>query len=40
MIKETNAVVLYVINATQLGIDDDKELLKEISSEMKKTGKQ
>ena len=40
MIKETNAVVLYVINATQLGIDDDKELLKEISSEMKKAGKQ
>ena len=40
IIKRTNAVVLYVMNATQIGIKDDKNLLKAISSEMKRAGKQ
>ena len=40
IIKRTNAVVLYVMNATQIGIKDDKQLLKDISSEMKRAGKQ
>lgn len=40
IIKRTNAVVLYVMNATQIGIKDDKELLKDISNEMKRAGKQ
>lgn len=40
IIKRTNAVVLYVMNATQIGIVDDKTLLKNISEEMKKAGKQ
>lgn len=40
VIKRTNAVVLYVMNATQIGIKDDKQLLKDISSEMKRAGKQ
>lgn len=40
IIKRTNAVVLYVINATQLGIKDDKNLLRAISNEMKRAGKQ
>lgn len=31
IIKRTNAVVLYVMNATQIGIKDDKQLLKDIS---------
>lgn len=40
IIRRTNAVVLYVMNATQIGIKDDKQLLKDISSEMKRAGKQ
>ena len=40
IIKRTNAVVLYVMNATQIGIKDDEQLLKDISSEMKRAGKQ
>ncbi|SDB13866.1 dynamin family protein [Butyrivibrio sp. INlla16] len=40
IIKRTNAVVLYVMNATQIGIKDDKQLLNDISSEMKLAGKQ
>ena len=40
IIKRTNAVVLYVMNATQLGIKDDKNLLRAISNEMKRAGKQ
>lgn len=33
-------VILYVINATQFGINDDSELLKNISDAMKRGGKQ
>ena len=33
-------VVLYVINATQFGINDDKELLEDIAEAMKRGGKQ
>ena len=40
IIKRTNAVVLYVMNATQIGINDDKQLLEDISAEMKRDGKQ
>lgn len=40
IIKITNAVVLYVMNATQMEIKDDKTLLESISSEMKRMGKQ
>lgn len=40
VIKRTNGVVLYVINATQIGIQDDKNLLQKISNEMKRAGKQ
>ena len=40
IIKRTNAVVLYVMNATQIGIKDDKHLLEDISNEMKRAGKQ
>ena len=40
IIKRTNAVVLYVMNATQIGIKDDKQLLRDISTEMKRAGKQ
>lgn len=40
IIKRTNAVILYVMNATQIGIKDDKQLLMDISSEMKRAGKQ
>lgn len=40
IIKRTNAVVLYVMNATQIGIKDDEQLLKDISNEMKRAGKQ
>lgn len=39
IIKRTNAVVLYVMNPT-IGSNDDKQLLKDISSEMKRAGKQ
>ena len=40
IIKRTNAVVLYVMNATQIGIKDDMQLLLDISNEMKRAGKQ
>ena len=40
IIKRTNAVVLYVMNATQIGIKDDEQLLKDISNEMKRDGKE
>lgn len=40
MIRDKNSVILYVMNATQFGINDDKNLLQLISNEMKKTGKQ
>lgn len=40
IIKRNNAVILYVINATQFGINDDKQLLCDISAEMKRAGKQ
>ena len=40
IIRRTNAVVLYVMNATQFAINDDRELLQNISSEMKRAGKQ
>lgn len=40
IIKRTNAIVLYVMNATQFGIKDDKQLLMDISNEMKRAGKQ
>lgn len=40
IIKRTNSVVLYVMNATQIGIIDDKNLLEQISNEMKTAGKQ
>lgn len=40
IIKRSNSVVLYVMNATQFGIKDDKALLEDISSEMKREGKQ
>lgn len=40
IIRKTNAVVLYVMNATQIGIKDDEQLLRDISNEMKRAGKQ
>lgn len=40
IIEDPRAVVLYVINATQIGINDDFYLLSNISAEMKKHGKQ
>lgn len=40
IIRDKNSVILYVMNATQFGINDDKNLLQLISNEMKKTGKQ
>lgn len=40
IIKDTNAVVLYVMNAAQQSINDDAQLLKDISEEMRKNGKQ
>lgn len=40
IIKGTNAVVLYVMNATQFGIKDDKNLMESIANEMKLAGKQ
>lgn len=38
--EKENSVILYVLNATQLQINDDEALLKQISEEMKKVGKQ
>lgn len=40
IIRGTNAVVLYILNATQLSIKDDEQLLRDISKEMKRNGKQ
>lgn len=40
MIKENNSVTIYVLNATQLEITDDRQLLYDISNEMRKRGKQ
>lgn len=40
IIKGTNSVVLYVMNATQIAIKDDEQLLRTISNEMKQGGKQ
>lgn len=40
IIKRKNDVILYMINATQTAIRDDENLLRDISSEMKKYGKQ
>lgn len=40
IIQQTNSVILYVMNVTQFGIDDDEQLLKDISEEMKRAGKQ
>lgn len=40
IIKRNNTVILYVMNATQFGINDDKQLLLDISNEMKRAGKQ
>lgn len=36
----TNSIVVYVMNATQMEINDDKYLFQSISREMKKEGKQ
>ena len=40
IIKRTNAVVLYVLNATNSGVTDDKALLQSIAEEMATAGKQ
>lgn len=40
IIRRTNAVVLYVMNATQMETDDDKGVLKNIAYEMQLAGKQ
>ena len=40
IIKDSNAVVLYVMNAENFAIKDDKNLLQDIASEMKRSGKQ
>lgn len=40
VIEKENAVILYVMNATQSGINDDRELLKSIAKEMRRRGKQ
>ena len=40
IIRETNAIVMYVMNATQLEIEDDKNLLENISEQMKRSGKE
>ena len=40
IIKRTNAVVLYIINATNNGVKDDKALLQSIAAEMARAGKQ
>ena len=39
VIRRKNAIVLYVLNATQMEINDDKSLLEEIAAEMKREGK-
>ena len=40
IIKNPDSVILYVMNATQIGINDDHQLLLDISSQMKRAGKQ
>lgn len=40
IIKGTNALVIYVMNTTQIGIKDDEQLLRNIANEMKRAGKQ
>lgn len=40
IIKKTNAVILYVMNAENMEANDDKQLLTDISDEMKRAGKQ
>lgn len=40
IIKKTNAVILYVMNATNMEANDDKQLLTDISDAMKRAGKQ
>lgn len=40
IIRETNAMVLYVMNATNFAVNDDKNLLLNISAEMKRAGKE
>jgi GTPase Era involved in 16S rRNA processing len=37
--KSKNALILYVLNATSLGIDDDKNLLSEIKNTLENQGK-
>ncbi|MDR1531376.1 MAG: dynamin family protein [Clostridiales bacterium] len=38
--KSSKTLILYVINATQLGVNDDSELLRYVSESMKVNGKQ
>ena len=40
VIKRKNSIVLYVMNVTQMRIDDDKNLLKSIAQEMNLGGKE
>lgn len=40
MIKNPRSVIMYVLNVTQLAINDDRNLLQDIASEMRKYGKQ
>lgn len=40
IIKRSNAVIMYVMNTTQFGTNDDKQLLCDIAQEMKRAGKQ
>ena len=40
VIKRKNSIVLYVMNVTQMQIDDDKNLLKSIAQEMNLGGKE
>lgn len=40
VIKQENTIILYVMNATQPEINDDKMLLQTISDEMKRKGKE
>ena len=40
VINESDPLVLYVLNATQLGINDDHSLLDSVAKAMEKTGKQ
>ena len=40
IIQRTNAVVLYIMNTTQMEVKSDKQLLQDIANEMKKAGKQ